>query len=73
MVYVAIYLLLGLIAVSGASWKLNLTASVGEWVLLYLLWPFYIRFFIHMCMLRSMIGNLSEWNTEIRKSDDWRS
>jgi len=70
MTYLAIYLLLGLIVISGATWKLNVTASTKEWVLLHLFWPFYIKYFIRLYTFRKMFIDIDTWSGEIHKSDD---
>ncbi len=56
-----IYTLVGASLVARNLRGMHVSASVREWAMLLLLWPFMLRFFLQMSVLQARIDELERW------------
>ncbi len=64
-----VYVLIGALLIRRSMKDLLVTARVGEWAAMMLLWPLYLRLFIWLAMLNSMVEAVVEW----ADGEEWQS
>jgi len=64
-----VYALIGALLIMRCMGDMIVTATLGEWMLMILLWPCYLQFFAHLEKLQSSIKAVEIWSSnEDRKS-----
>jgi len=61
-----VYALLGALLVARNMRGMNVSAGMDEWVLLILLWPLMLRFFLQLAVLQARIEHMEDWANEQR-------
>ena len=63
---VLVYALLGAFLVARSMRRMHVSAGMDEWVLLILLWPLMLRFFLQLAVLQARIEHMEDWANEQR-------
>ena len=64
-----VYALIGALLITNCMGDMIVTATLGGWMLMLLLWPCYLQFFAHLEKLQSSTNAIEIWSSnEDRKS-----
>lgn len=55
------YLLAGAMLIAHTMRGMRVSAGADEWVVLILLWPLMLRFFLHLAVLQASLQHLQDW------------
>lgn len=61
-----IYVLAGALLVARSMRGMQASAKANEWIVLILLWPLMLRFFVQLAVLQASMQRLEDWADEKR-------
>ena len=61
LIILLLYLLIGALLVQRTTRGAEIHASIIEWVVLLLLWPLCLKFFIHLAFIQSRLEAVEVW------------
>ena len=68
LLFLLLYTLLGAVLVSHNMRGMQVSASLHEWVILVLLWPLMLRFFLQLAVIQARFRQWERWSdTQARK------
>ncbi len=69
LILILIYILLGALLVGRTMRGAQIHATFAEWVVLLLVWPLCLKFFIHLSLIQSQLEAIEVWaDAELEKS-----
>jgi len=61
-----VYVLFGAFLVARTMRGMHVSAGMDEWIVLILLWPRMLQFFLHLAMFQARIQEMENWANEER-------